>query len=84
MSLDPRQRPQVAIEVKWTDAPMQDQRLIRPLLSFLGPHQAVRALVTTCTGMEVRRIDGHEVEFVPAALHCYSVGKRTLERRLQR
>jgi hypothetical protein len=41
-----------------------------------------RALIqmTTRTARGVKTVDGVEVEFAPTSLHCYTVGRNTLER----
>jgi predicted AAA+ superfamily ATPase len=82
VSLDPAtQRPRFAVEAKWSDRPFDDLRELKGLTSFSGRHPLVRPpLVTTCTKAGRKQVGGVDVEFAPAALHCYTVGKNTLER----
>ncbi|MCC6561380.1 MAG: ATP-binding protein [Xanthomonadales bacterium] len=81
VSLDARQRPRFAVEVKWSDRAASDAKEIRALLDFArtNPLQR-RPLVTTRTASALQEWDGISVEFTPAALHCYTVGRNTLER----
>jgi hypothetical protein len=82
VSLDPAtQRPRFAVEAKWSDRPFDDLREVRGLMAFSGRHPLARPpLVTTCTKAGRKHAGAVEVEFTPAALHCYTIGKNTLER----
>jgi predicted AAA+ superfamily ATPase len=75
------QRPRFAVEAKWSDRPFDDLREVRGITAFSGRHPLVRPpLVTTCTKAGRKQAGQVEVEFTPAALHCYTIGKNTLER----
>jgi uncharacterized protein len=81
VSLDAAQRPRFAVEVKWSDRARNDAKEIKALLEFARVNTlARRPLVTTRTISEIKTMDGIEVEFTPASLHCYTVGRNTLER----
>jgi len=81
VSLDPALKPRFAVEVKWSDRPADDPKEIRALLEFARTNPLTRRpLVTTRTVTTTQIIDGIEVEFTPTALHCYTVGRNTLER----
>jgi uncharacterized protein len=83
VSLDPAgQRPRFAVEVKWSDRVWDEPREIRGVLDFSRKHKLRRVpLVTTVSKHGERDIGGVRVEFAPVSLHCYTVGKNTLERR---
>lgn len=83
VSIDPaRQKPRFAVEVKWSDRAVEDAREIKGLLQFARLHKLDRRpLVTTLTQHVVKTIDGIEIEFCPCSVHCYTVGKNTLDRR---
>ncbi len=82
VSLDLQQRPRFAVEVKWSDRPLDDPREIKGILDFCKRHALGRTpLVTTLSKSAVKELAGVEVEFCPSSLHCYTVGKNTLERR---
>ncbi len=81
VSLDAAQRPRFAVEVKWSDRAPSDAKEIKALLEFARVNPlARRPLVTTRTLSEIKIVDGIEIEFTPASLHCYTVGRNTLER----
>jgi uncharacterized protein len=81
VSLDPAQKPRFAVEVKWSDRAPNDAKEIKALLEFARVNPlARRPLVTTRTISEIKKMNGIEVEFTPASLHCYTVGRNTLER----
>ncbi len=81
VSLDAAQRPRFAVEVKWSDRAPGDAKEIKALLEFARVNTlARRPLVTTRTLSDIKIMDGIEVEFTPASLHCYTVGRNTLER----
>lgn len=81
VSLDAAQRPRFAVEVKWSDRAPKDAKEIKALLEFARANTlARRPLVTTRTISDIKTMDGIEVEFTPASLHCYTVGRNTLER----
>ena len=83
VSLEPaRQRPRFAVEVKWSDRAYDDPREIKGLVEFAGKHKMPRApLATSLSKDGMRDVGGMQVEFSPVSLHCYTVGKNTLERR---
>jgi predicted AAA+ superfamily ATPase len=81
VSLDARQKPRFAVEVKWSDRPRDDARDVHGLIEFARRHKLARMpLVTTRTARGVKTVDGVDVEFAPTSLHCYTVGRNTLER----
>lgn len=81
ISLDPaRQRPRFAVEVKWSDRAYDDSKEIKGLLEFSRKHKLKRApLVTTLSKQGHKEFSQIHVEFTPTSLHCYTVGKNTLE-----
>lgn len=83
VSLDPAgQRPRFAVEVKWSDRVFDEPKEIRGVLDFSRKHKLRRVpLVTTISKQGEKDIGGIRVEFAPVSLHCYTVGKNTLERR---
>lgn len=81
VSLDARQRPRFAVEVKWSDRPFEDMKEIKGLIEFAGKHALARhPLVTTYSTHGEKTVGQTTVEFSPTSLHCYTVGKNTLER----
>jgi hypothetical protein len=81
VSLDPRQQPRFAVEVKWSDRPFDDPKEIRGIIEFTQTNKLARMpLVTTFSRSGIKSMNGIEVEFAPTSLHCYTVGRNTLER----
>ncbi|MFL5329355.1 MAG: ATP-binding protein [Gemmataceae bacterium] len=72
--IDERMKPMWAVEVKWSDEYASDWTKLASLRRFLSSHKLTTASVTTRTVSSVTRIDGAEVEFIPAALYCYLLG----------
>lgn len=70
-----------AVEVKWSDASLNDPKEIKGILEFASKHKLDRPpLVTTRTQSATRTMQGVEVEFCPASLHCYTIAKNSLDR----
>lgn len=81
VSLDPRQQPRFAVEVKWSDRPFDDPKEIRGIIEFAQTNKLARMpLVTTLSRSGVKTMNGIDVEFAPTSLHCYTVGRNTLDR----
>jgi predicted AAA+ superfamily ATPase len=82
VNLDARQKPRFAVEVKWSDRPYDDAKEIKGILDFSRKHPLARnPLVTTYTASGEKALGAVNVEFSPTSLHCYIVGKNTLDRR---
>lgn len=81
VSLDARQRPRFAVEVKWSDRPFEDPAELKGLIEFALKHRLPRRpLATTLSTEGVQKVGDVEIEYTPVSLHCYTVGKNTLER----
>ena len=73
------QKPWFAVEIKWSDRAFSDWRELRGLRALAQRHKLARpALVTTKTVSGRVEIDGLPVDFVPSALHCYTVARNLL------
>lgn len=83
VSIEPAgQKPRFAVEVKWSDRAVDDPRELKALIEFAKKHKlSRRPLVTTLTRGETKTVDGVEIDFTPCSLHCYTIGKNTLERK---
>jgi len=68
-----------ATEVKWSDRYYSSPSELKALLEFMGNHKLVRPpLVTTRSKDGKKVIKDKEIEFSPASLHCYTIGKNVL------
>lgn len=69
-------RPTWAVEIKWSDrAAKNPERELRNLAAFLRKNklEAVRVTTKEKTGSTI--LEGHNLEFVPSSVYCYTVGK---------
>lgn len=80
VSVDARtQKPRFAVEIKWSDRIVQSLGELRGLRELAGKHTLVRTpLVTTRTYTGNATLDGMTIEFIPVALHCYTIGRNLL------
>jgi predicted AAA+ superfamily ATPase len=80
VSLDPRtQKPRFAIEIKWSDAIVGQLKELRGLKELAVRHVLARLpLVTTRTLSDQLEVGGITIDFVPVALHCYTIGRNLL------
>lgn len=80
------QQPTWSVEVKWSDRPAKDNRLLRHVIAFANEHGlptipgSHAAIVTTRTVHELKTVDGLEIEFVPTALYAYVLGRNLLRK----
>ena len=70
----PGQAPGWALEVKWSDRPLEHPGELNALVRFCRENALATATTTTRSLREVRVLGGVEVTFVPAAIYCYVVG----------
>lgn len=83
VSLDARQQPRFAVEVKWGDRAFDDPKDIKGILEFARKNKLSRMpLVTTRSRGGIKNMEGIDIEFAPTSLHCYTVGRNTLDRSL--
>lgn len=80
VSLDvPTQKPRFAVEIKWSDRAPSAPSELRGLVEFARKHKLVRKpLVTTRTYTGQAQVGGVELEFMPVALHCYTIARNLL------
>ncbi|WP_022662316.1 ATP-binding protein [Paucidesulfovibrio longus] len=80
--LDQLGQPRWALEVKWTDRYYDSPEELKGLLTFArnvlrAPASTVT--VTTKTRSGERSVQGQRIDFIPASLYCYTVGKNLLQ-----
>ncbi|MFP4030024.1 MAG: ATP-binding protein [Desulfococcaceae bacterium] len=74
--LDPRQKVDWAMEVKWTDRFFRKPKELKNLIQFCHTNHIRNPLITTRTQTGTREVEHLELRFVPAALHCYTLGHK--------
>jgi len=73
------QKPKFAVEIKWSDNAPGQPHALRGLRELAARHKLARApLVTTRTVTTRAEVDGAAIEFMPVALHCYTIGRNLL------
>ncbi|HKK79343.1 MAG TPA: ATP-binding protein [Phaeodactylibacter sp.] len=77
------QKPTWAVEVKWSNRYIKKPRELKNLLSFCLENQLKRALVTTIDKSGEIKLEGVDIQFLPAAAYAYTVGRRTFEQKNQ-
>ncbi|TAH46384.1 MAG: ATP-binding protein [Betaproteobacteria bacterium] len=80
VSLDARtQKPRFAVEIKWSDRAPTALNELRGLRELAQRHHLARTpLVTTRSYTGQAERDGLVIEFVPVALHCYTIARNLL------
>lgn len=80
VSIDPRtQKPRFAVEIKWSDRIVKQLKELRGLKELAEKYPLARApLATTRTYTGTAEVDGVGIEFVPVALHCYTIARNLL------
>lgn len=80
VSLDQRtQKPRFAVEIKWSDRAPNALGELRGLRELAAKNPLARKpLVTTRTYTGAAQVDGVEIEFMPVALHCYTIARNLL------
>jgi uncharacterized protein len=76
--LNPNQKPDWVVEVKWSDRYVDNRSELRSLLAFCREHSLTQVLVTTKNAYELRYQDDLPIQFVPTSLYCLSVGANLL------
>lgn len=76
------QKPRFAVEIKWSDRIPGQLQELRALRELAAKHSLARQpLVTTRTYTGQAELDGIAIEFMPVALHCYTIARNLLRTR---
>jgi uncharacterized protein len=73
-----RQKPFWCVEVKWSDLPCSDFRLLKGIISYAKNNEISAVRVTTKTILKTVMIDGVDIEFQPSAAYIYTLGANIL------
>jgi predicted AAA+ superfamily ATPase len=74
----PKHTPAWAAEVKYTDRFYGDPYELKSLMSFIRENSLTRAVVTTREKQGVHSMEGCTIEFIPASLYCYIIGRNAV------
>ena len=81
VELSAKLKPIDAMEVKWSDRPVQNSGELANLASFCKANALDSALITTRTGVASHQRDGVTIDCLPASLVCYHLGRRAIRAR---
>ncbi len=73
-----RQKPEVAVKIKWSDRQADQPEELEQLVHFCKSNRLEEAYVTTRSKIEMFSTDGIAVRFSPVANWCYSINKQTI------
>ena len=73
------QKPDRAVEVKWSDRYFSNPGELKSLTTFLSTNKLDRAVVTTATESGIKEFDAITLQFVPTALYAYTKGKESVK-----
>lgn len=72
------QKPLWCVEVKWSDAPCTDSRMLKGVVEFSKKNDLPDALITTKTVTQDGIIDTVPIRFIPSAAYTYTLGANIL------
>lgn len=72
-------RPDWAVEIKWSNRYFEAPNELKSLASFCAENDLDQALVTSIDKSGVKEYSGIQIQYLPASVYAYNVGKNTLE-----
>jgi hypothetical protein len=72
-------RPDWVVEIKWSNRFFEAPNELKSLTSFCSENNLSQALVTTIDKTGIKENQSLQLQFLPAAVYAYNVGKNTLE-----
>jgi len=72
-------KPDWAVEIKWSNRFFQAPNELKSLVAFCFENNLKQALVTTIDKFGIRENNNVQIQYLPASVYAYNVGKNTLE-----
>jgi len=72
-------RPDWAVEIKWSNRFFEAPNELKSVITFCSENKLSQALVTTIDRTGVKVNQNLRLQFLPAAVYAYNIGKNTLE-----
>ncbi|MBX2895296.1 MAG: ATP-binding protein [Cyclobacteriaceae bacterium] len=72
-------RPDWAVEIKWSNRYFEAPNELKSLTTFCIENDLKQALVTSIDKSGVKEYQSVQIQYLPAAVYAYNVGKNTLE-----
>ncbi|MBI4962858.1 MAG: ATP-binding protein [Desulfomonile tiedjei] len=79
--LDHRQRLCWAVEVKWSDRFVQNPWELKSVMQFCHSNNLEEVTITSRSVSAIQVVENIRMEFIPASLYCYSVGRNLIKGR---
>lgn len=73
-------KPDWAVEIKWSNRYFEAPNELKSLTTFCKENNLAQALSTTIDKTGLKEYNDIQIQYVPAAVYAYNVGKNTLER----
>ena len=73
-----KQKPNWAVEIKWSDRYVDKPQDLTSLLYFMSQTNLEQAIVTSKTKLDRHQMDSGLLQFIPVACYAYIVGKNTI------
>ena len=74
-----KNKPDWAVEIKWSNRFFEAPNELRSLVTFCKENNLSQALATTIDKTGVKEYNGIQIQFIPASVYAYNVGKNTIE-----
>lgn len=71
-------KPSWAVEIKWSDKYYNEPKKLKSLLKFCQNTGLNNAVVTTKEITNLKEVNGVNINFIPASVYCYTIGRRTI------
>lgn len=71
--------PDWAVEIKWTNRYFEAPNELKSLTNFCRENNLSMALTTTIDKSGIREYNNVQIQYLPASVYAYNVGKNTLE-----
>jgi predicted AAA+ superfamily ATPase len=72
-------KPDWAVEIKWSNRYFEAPNELKSLSFFCEENKLEQALVTSIDKSGIKEFNNLQIQFLPAAVYAYNVGKNTLE-----
>lgn len=76
------QKPNWAVEIKWSDRYYEQPGDLKSLLSFMQNNNLSTALVTSISKFGFKQLDSVSLQFMPSAIYAYIVGYNTIHKKM--
>lgn len=72
-------RPDWAVEIKWSNRYFEAPNELKSLTTFCQENKLAMALATTIDKSGIKEYNTIQIQYLPASIYAYNVGKNTLE-----